>query len=164
MQEGGDWEGVRQPLDGPLLPHSGEIGADLCPALELCVFPVWTQRVEGCRLPDSKTRSSDSWKVPRILSPEPGAWLHESKSAVAVKGVAYAGGGSKPQKADKTLTAAAGCGRMSCAVQVREAASHPVRGALGRQRSELAKPRPATSRLRAGILLRRGREHRSAVF
>ena len=37
MQEGGDWEGVRQPLDGPLLPHSGEIGADLCPALELCV-------------------------------------------------------------------------------------------------------------------------------
>ena len=27
---------------------------------------------------------------------------------------------------------------MSCAVQVREAASHPVRGALGRQRSELA--------------------------
>eukprot|EP00439_Symbiodinium_sp_Y106_P078541 s258_g17.t1 len=31
-----------------------------------------------------------------ILSPEPGAWLHESKSAVAVKGVAYAGGGQHP--------------------------------------------------------------------
>ncbi|CAE7834535.1 shop [Symbiodinium sp. CCMP2592] len=31
-----------------------------------------------------------------ILSPEPGAWLHESRSAVAVKGVAYAGGGQHP--------------------------------------------------------------------
>ena len=35
--------------------------------------------------------------LPRILSPEPGAWLDVSIPAVAVRGVAYAGGGCEPK-------------------------------------------------------------------
>ena len=151
MQEGGDWEGVRRPLDGPLLPQSREIGADLCPALELCVsgLDLEGRGMSGAR----QTQSSDSCNV-RILSPEPGAWLDESKSAVAVKGVAYAGGGSKPQQLISPDSR-----RVRECAQVAPRGSIPSRPWSSRQTEVRAgKPPPATSRLAKTTC----REHRIA--